>query len=886
MNRITAALYRFLVVYLSVAMVATSIPLAPRAAYADDTEALAVESKAQETDSGSDTDAVDESSPSDESASSTSSDQTNNTQDDSSNAASDTPGTSLAQDLAGDATNSDAAKSLAATAESSPDDSEVGPLVYEDPTVYQYAKLMPNGYVYPCDASGNVTVEIDGNDPHENSVDGKSVTNLIVDYGVDGVPGYICEYSSNLHSVRFENSSISSIGLHAFSGCSNLADISFSGMTIGSIGTGAFSGCGSLTSLNIDDFATIGTMGDAAFAWSGLRSTGLDKVVGLSSIPENAYNACSALTDTGLGGNTSITSIGVNAFKNCSRLATTGLENNTTIKTLREGCFSGTNMSGGLTLPLYSKIEELPSRASYGSKLETVYLGCDHVVLINSTTFPKQYMTAMVPAKMVSQYASGRSKEVWESCNGSLPVPVGEVLQKIEISSDPDKMAYQQGDTISLKGMSVTFQYPHSTMDSEYEALIKEELGEYLTATPCDGDVFDGSMDGEPIQLVYDDGYTHLVAYSKGNLQQAAYEYAKLMPNYYLYPCDANGNLTVEIDENNPRENSVDGRMVTNLIVDYGVDEVDAQLCADSTNLRSVRFENSSISKIGLHAFYNCPNLTDISLSGMTIGHIGKEAFYGCKSLTSLNINEVATIGSMGDAAFAESGLVSTGLDKVVGLTSIPDRAYEGCKALTDTGLDKNTSITSIGVCAFRFCSNLATTGLESNTTVEMLGHTCFYGTDLSGGLTLPYNSKIEELPEKAFGSTNLETVFFGCNHVVLINTDTFPKYNMTVMVPAKMIPKYANGHPKAVWERCNGCLPVSVGKVLENVEISCDPNNMTYETGETISLEGMNIELDYPHSVSIWDYEALIQEELGEYLTATPPATATSSMSRWTDSP
>lgn len=83
-------------------------------------------------------------------------------------------------------------------------------------------------------------------------------------------------------------------------------------------------------------------------------------------------------------------------------------------------------------------------------------------------------------------------------------------------------MAYQQGEKISLEGMSVTFQYPHSTMDSDYEALIKEELGEYLTATPCDGDVFDGSMDGEPIQLVYDDGYTRLVAYSKGNLQQAA----------------------------------------------------------------------------------------------------------------------------------------------------------------------------------------------------------------------------------------------------------------------------------------------------------------------------------------------------------------------------
>ena len=873
MNRITAALYRFLVVYLSVAMVVTSIPLAPSTAYADDAGAVAVESEAQEADSGSeaDADAVDDASSTDGGSSSTTSDQTNNTQVDSSNAASDTPGTSLAQDLAGAATNSDAAKNLAATAESPSDDSEVDALVYEDPTTYQYAKLMPNGYVYPCDASGSVTVEIDGNDPHENSVDGKLVTNLIVDYGADRVPGYICEYSSNLRSVRFENSSISSIGLRAFAGCTNLADISFSGMTIGGIETEAFSGCGSLTSLNINDVATIGSMGEAAFAWSGLRSTGLDKVVGLSSIPENAYNACSALTDTGLGGNTSITSIGVNAFKNCSRLATTGLESNTTIETLREGCFSGTNMSGGLTLPLNSKIEELPSRAFYGSKLETVYLGCDHAVLINSTTFPKQYMTVMVPAKMVSQYESGHPKEVWESCNGSLPVPVGKVLQKIKVSRDPDKMAYQQGEKISLEGMSVTFQYPHSTMDDDYEALIQEELGEYLTATPCDGDVFDGSMDGEPIQLVYDDGYTHLVTHSKGNLQQAACEYAKFMPNYYLYPCDANGNLTVEIDESNPSKNSVDGRMVTNLIVDSGVDEVDAQLCADSTNLRSVRFENSSISKIGMHAFYNCPNLTDISFSGMTIGQIGKEAFYSCKSLTSLNINETAAIGSMGEAAFAKSGLVSTGLDKVVGLTSIPDRAYDGCKALSDTGLDKNTSITSIGVCAFRHCSSLATTGLESNTTVETLGHTCFYGTDLSGGLTLPYNSKIEELPKEAFYDTNLETVFLGCNHAVLINTDTFPKYNMTVMVPAKMIPKYSKGEPKAVWERCNGCLPVPVGKVLKNVEISCDPDNMVYEQGETISLEGMSVELDYPHSVSIWNYEALIKEELGEYLTVTP---------------
>ncbi len=873
MNRITAALYRFLVVYLSVAMVVTSIPLAPSTAYADDSSALAVESEAQEADSDSDTDAdaVDDSSSANEGSSSAASDSSDSSQDKSSSSDTNTLASSLAQDLASDATEPDAAKSLAATAEPSSDDSEVDALTYEDHTIYQYAKLMPSGYVYPCDPDGNIAVKIDESKPYKNSVDGRWVSGLIVDYGTDEVPAQLCEGSIYLHSVRFENKSISKIGRNAFYGCSSLFDVYLSGMTIGSIESGAFFGCRSLGGLGYGEITTIGSMGEGAFAWSGLAYTGLDKVVGLTSLPESAYSGCNQLTDTGLDKNTSITSIGADAFKNCSRLAITGLESNTTIETLGEGCFSNTDMSGGLALPPNSKIEELPNRAFSGTNLEDVYLGCNHVVLIYSETFPKRNMTVKVPAAMMSQYSSGRPKQVWESCNGGLPVPVGEVLQKIEISRDPDKMTYGQGEKISLEGMNVLFQYSHSTSIRDYEEFIKSGDGECLTATPCDGDAFDGSMDGEPIQLVYDDGYTRLVAYTTGDLQQGACEYAKLMPNYYLYPCDADGNLTVEIDENNPRENSVDGRMVTNLIVDHGVDEVDAQLCADSTNLRSVRFENSSISKIGLHAFYNCPNLTDISFSGMTIGQIGKEAFFGCESLTSLNINETATIGSMGYAVFAESGLVSTGLDKVVGLTSIPDRAYDGCKALTDTGLDKNTSITSVGVCAFRHCSSLATTGLESNTTVETLGHTCFYGTDLSGGLTLPYNSKIEELPKEAFYETNLETVFLACDHAVLINTDTFPKYNMTVMVPAKMISKYSKGDPKSVWMRCNGCLPVPVGKVLKNVEISCDPDNMTYAPGDTISLEGMSVELDYPHTVSIWNYEALIKEELGEYLTATP---------------
>lgn len=525
MSRITAALYRFLVCYLSIAMVVTSIPLAPRTAYADDTETLAFEGEAQEVDSGagSDADAVDGSASageSDVSESSAASDQADVAQDDSSNAAAATaPQTSLAQDLAGAATGSDTTKEPAVTAEHLSDDSKADALMYEDPTVYDYAKLMPNYYLYPCDANGNLSVEIDENNPRENSVDGRMVTNLIVDRGVDEVDAQLCADSTNLRSVRFENGSISKIGMHAFYNCPNLTDISLSGMNIGQIGKEAFYGCKSLASLNINEATTIGSMGYAAFADSGLVSTGLDKVVGLISIPDRAYDGCRALTDTGLDKNTSITSVGVCAFRHCSSLATTGLESNTTVETLGHTCFYGTDLSGGLTLPYNSKIEELPDKAFYSTNLETVFFGCNHVVLINDETFPERNMTVMVPAKMIAKYSKGNPKQNWETYNGCLPVPVGKVLQKIKISDDPDNMTYEPGQPISLEGMDVELVYPHSVSICDYGWLMEGELGEYFTASPADGDTFNpATMDGRPVQLTYDDGYSHFEAQTKGTL--------------------------------------------------------------------------------------------------------------------------------------------------------------------------------------------------------------------------------------------------------------------------------------------------------------------------------------------------------------------------------
>lgn len=191
--------------------------------------------------------------------------------------------------------------------------------------LYAFGKLMASGYVYACDERGDLTKPIDEDDPKRNAISAREVANLIVDYHVADIPEGLCEGSTSLTSVRFENDRLDSVGDSAFAGCARLSFISFSDMHIGSIGARAFAGCSLLTSLFIKKPAEIGALGEGCFQNSGLESTGLGQVKGLTSIPADAYEGCQNLSDTGLGQNQQIASVGNWAFANCPNLHLTGL---------------------------------------------------------------------------------------------------------------------------------------------------------------------------------------------------------------------------------------------------------------------------------------------------------------------------------------------------------------------------------------------------------------------------------------------------------------------------------------------------------------------------------------------------------------------------------
>lgn len=340
-------------------------------------------------------------------------------------------------------------------------------------------------------------------------------------------------------------------------------------------------------------------------------------------------------------------------------------------------------------------------------------------------------------------------------------------------------------------------------------------------------------------------------------LTQAVYPYVKLLSNGRTYECDSSGTLLQPLDDNDPALTSVDARFAVTLIVDYHAGDIPMQLCEGSVTLKTVRFENDRVNAIGEKAFFQCVNLSEISFSDMVIGYIEDSAFYGCTSLTSLNIKKTATIMGLGERCFAYSGLISTGLDNVKGLSAIPDEAFRGCENLTNTGLETNalnSKIETIGALAFANCPSLRTSGLERNSTVRELGQSCFASSNMEGGLLLPEDSKIEMLPNGAFRGTNLDFVYFQCDHAVLISSETFPRRGMNVLVPSGLLSLYESGQVARNWESCNGIGPVDAAKAVTVFEAVSDPDTLTYAPGDVISLAGMRIKFDYGTGVRTYD--------------------------------
>lgn len=195
-------------------------------------------------------------------------------------------------------------------------------------------------------------------------------------------------------------SSVTTIGIEAFSGCRGLTSITIP-KNVTTISNEAFSGCSGLTSITIPssittiNYATfdycirlanvtipnsVTTIGSSAFYnCSGLTSITIPSSV--TTIEFGAFNDCSSLTSIAIP--SSVTEINDSVFAGCSKLKSITVPNS--ITTIGKDAFNGCSSLANITIP--SNVSSIKDGAFYGCLSLTSIVIPNGVTTINTNTF-------------------------------------------------------------------------------------------------------------------------------------------------------------------------------------------------------------------------------------------------------------------------------------------------------------------------------------------------------------------------------------------------------------------------------------------------------------------------------------------------------------------
>lgn len=584
--------------------------------------------------------------------------------------------------------------------------------------------------------------------------------------------------------------SVTQIGGGAFSACSSLESVTFGeNIQLNAIAQITFSYCESLKSIDIPDSVT--QIDTAAFERCK-RLTEIEIPASVTSIATFAFYACGNLKKAAFAEGSKLTFIGSEAFAHCTSL--TGIIIPSSVTQIDNEAFCFCEKLESIAFGENSELTQIGERAFYFCAFANITLP-KSVTAIGNSAFGYCYKLTNIRIEENSRLSSIGFGAFW-GCTS---------LKEITL---PFVGETKDGKTNSHFGYifrADTYEENSTCVPSSLKTVI------ITGGSTIDYDAFSGCASIESITLP--DSLTEI--------NPKAFMYCSSLKHITipdgvpsLYYGTFSGCTSLKSIEIPKSLISISGnlfRSCTSLNAVYITDiaswcdifffDVESNplyiaknLYLNNTLVTTLEIP-SSVTSIGLYAFYNCINLKSVTFGrNSEATFIGSSAFYGCTSLSSIMLPENLT--SIGSNAFYNTAFYNNKnnwVNKVLyldnylieaktdisgsysvnsGTTLIAGHAFDECENLESIKIPYG--VTFIGSYAFYGCTSLSSVDIPSG--VATIGGYAFY--DCTSLLSIDIPSSVTSIGNSAFyNCTSLEIVTFGENsQLTSINVGMFYK--------------------------------------------------------------------------------------------------------------
>ncbi len=529
---------------------------------------------------------------------------------------------------------------------------------------------------------------------------------------------------SRLTSVTLPDS-VTQIDGYAFQNCPNLTNVAF-GNNVTSIGLRAFATCSSLASLRIPNSVT--NIGEAALRGC-TRLTNVSLGESITSVSDSAFRECTLLSDVRIG--SSVTNIGNSAFADCTSLTSITLP--TGLTSVGSGAFSWCASLTNLTVP--DAVATIGDDAVRGcARLQKITIGSS-VTNIGDRLSGCQGLTRIIVDARNPVYSSaegvlfdkGRATLIRcpEGKTGSYRVPdtvtrIGDKafadctrLTNITISSSVTNIGAQAFSWCTgLRSITIPDAVTSLGEDAlrGCNALTEVSIGSGVTNiaprfSACHGlakivvgarNAVYSSVDG----VLFNKSRTTLIQCPEGR----------------------SGSYTVPGGVTRLADNAfADCTRLTNISLPDSVTIIGNRAFGYCAHLTGMTIPDGATS-LGEDALRGCSALVDVSI-GSSVTNVGRK-LSGCDSLARITVDTRNTVYSSVDGALLDKNqttLIQCPEAKAgsyvipEGVSRLGENAFAGCTSLSNITIAE--SVTNIGARAFSWCAGLTSITIPANVT-------------------------------------------------------------------------------------------------------------------------------------------------------------------------